>query len=174
MARIECPHEADVLTMVYTGRWPERAPGDLRAHVETCALCADVATSAAAIENEAADRFTAPLPPSGAVWWRAQMRARQEALREAARPITVAQLVGVAAAMAIVGALFGATSGWFQRALGSFGRSVADMAGAVPVPSVDTASSPLATLAGYSTILIVVVVGIAVMMAVVAWAFGEE
>jgi type IV secretory pathway TrbL component len=48
------------------------------------------------------------------------------------------------------------------------------MAGAVPVPSVDTASSPLATLAGYSTILIVVVVGIAVMMAVVAWAFGEE
>ncbi len=43
------------------------------------------------------------IPPSGAMWWRAQMRARQEAAREAARPITVAHTVAVIGALAIVG-----------------------------------------------------------------------
>jgi hypothetical protein len=32
------------------------------------------------------------------MWWRAQMRARQEAARAAARPIAIAQIVGVAVA----------------------------------------------------------------------------
>ena len=57
------------------------------------------------------------LPESGLVWWRAQLRARQDAARVAVRPITVAQAVAFAAAVGVLGALFGATASWFQRGL---------------------------------------------------------
>jgi hypothetical protein len=52
----------------------------------------------------------AVVPPAGLVWWRAQLRARQEAARAAERPLKVAHslaaasVVGVAAAL-IVGML---------------------------------------------------------------------
>ena len=42
-ARFECPHESDVLTAVYTRRWPDRADETLRAHVATCEICRDLA-----------------------------------------------------------------------------------------------------------------------------------
>jgi hypothetical protein len=42
----------------------------------------------------------ADIRSSGQVWWRAEMRARQQAIREASRPITIAY--GVAAVAALV------------------------------------------------------------------------
>jgi hypothetical protein len=47
-------------------------------------------------EYEAATR-QARVPPPELVWMRAQLRAREEAARKAARPIVVAQAVGIAA-----------------------------------------------------------------------------
>jgi hypothetical protein len=41
----------------------------------------------------------AHLPPSGVVWWRAQLRAREDAARAAARPL--AFIHGVAASVAV-------------------------------------------------------------------------
>jgi hypothetical protein len=106
----ECEFEADVLAAV----WSE----DLRAHVESCAICSEVATIAAAIDQAREEmRAAAVIPDSGRVWWLAQMRARREDTKAAGRPITAVQVMALACAVGLLGACFGATSLWFQSAL---------------------------------------------------------
>jgi hypothetical protein len=119
MKRVECEFEAEVLAAVVEGRWPERADRELRAHAEACGICADVAAVAAAMDADRDDlRTAAALPDAGRVWWKAQLRARREAAKVAGRPITAAQVLALASAAGLGGACFGATSAWFQAALG--------------------------------------------------------
>ena len=97
MKRIDCCHEDDVLDALSSGRWPDRADQTLRAHVACCAVCADIVDVAGAILDGRDDNVgDMHIPSSAVMWWRAQMRARQEAAREASRPITVAEFVGAA------------------------------------------------------------------------------
>ncbi len=94
--KTECAHEQDVLDALAARRWP----GHLRAHVNECALCADlVEVAAALLEDQESAWKGARVPPSSIVWWRAQVRAREEAARAAARPLAFIQ--GVAASMAL-------------------------------------------------------------------------
>ena len=96
MKIVECCREQDVLDALASERWPERVPEDLRTHAAGCALCTDLIAAVAADPRRSRRPVErGPSPSSGVMWWRAQMRARQEAAREAARPITVAQIVGV-------------------------------------------------------------------------------
>jgi hypothetical protein len=96
----ECSREQDVLDALSARRWPERCDADLRTHVASCAICADLVDVASALldDHEVAWR-DAHLPPSGVVWWRAQLRAREDAARAAARPLAFIQ--GVAASVAV-------------------------------------------------------------------------
>lgn len=119
MKRVECEFESEVLDAVFQGRWPELAGEPLRAHAAQCELCRDVAAVAGAIsESREALVGEAALPDASRVWRRAQLRARQEAVQAAGRPITAAQVIAFACAMGLLGAVFGATSTWFQGALG--------------------------------------------------------
>jgi hypothetical protein len=115
--QIECEFEADVLSAVLQSRWPERAEDGLREHVKTCVICSDVAAVAGAIECAREETIPQALPESGLVWWKAQMRARREALATVARPITAIQMAAFACAMVLMGACIGATSNWFQSGL---------------------------------------------------------
>ena len=100
----ECVREADVLEAVAFGRWPEQC-GDLAAHVAGCEVCADLVEVARALHDDRAWLCREAQPPSaGMVWWRATIRARAEAARTAARPISVLQ--GIAGAC-FVGAAAG-------------------------------------------------------------------
>ena len=104
MKVIECPRESDVLDAIDSKRWPLRVERELVDHVAACEICSDVLTVAAAMrEDQGAIWQEASIPSSGQVWWRAEMRARQQAIREASRPITIAY--GVAAVAALVLAL---------------------------------------------------------------------
>ena len=96
----ECPHEQDVLDALAARRWPARCDEELRAHVAACTLCTDLieVASALLVEQESAWQ-EATVPPSSVVWWRAQIRAREEAARSAARPVAFMQ--GVAASLAL-------------------------------------------------------------------------
>ncbi len=119
MKPVECEFEAEVLAAVVQSRWPERVEASLRAHVAGCALCMDVAAVAGAMDELHEEmRARAVVPDSGSVWWRAQLRARREAAAAAGRPITAAQVVAFACAVGLLGACIGATSTWFQAALG--------------------------------------------------------
>ena len=96
----ECSREEDVLDALSARRWPDRCDADLRAHVASCDICADLVDVATALldDHDVAWR-DAHVPPSGVVWWRAQLRAREDAARAAARPLAFIQ--GVAASVAV-------------------------------------------------------------------------
>jgi hypothetical protein len=75
-----------------------------------------------AAEGEAA-HFDGEPPSSARVWWRAQMRARQEAAQAASRPLTFVHAVAIACGVGLllgVGTLgagwLGGTNGWLPRA----------------------------------------------------------
>lgn len=90
-----CCREQDVLDALVTERWPDRADTDLRTHAAGCAICRDLIASVGPILNDRVDLSNeGHVPSSGAMWWRAQMRARQEAVREASRPVASAHIVG--------------------------------------------------------------------------------
>jgi hypothetical protein len=138
---VDCCREQEVLDALTSGRWPDRADEDLRAHVATCGICDDVVNVAGALlegrEDEPGD---ARIPSSAVMWWRAQMRARQEAAREAARPITVAQAIASVAAIALtVAALVALSSQFgelFSGLLRGWASGVGDAAASVEAPSV--------------------------------------
>jgi hypothetical protein len=110
MNAIECPRESDVLDALASARWPHRVDRELTDHVASCNICSDVLIVAEAMrEDSDAIWREASVPSSGQVWWRAEMRARQEAIREASRPITVAY--GVAA---LAGLTLMVAAGWFM------------------------------------------------------------
>jgi hypothetical protein len=123
-----CEFEAEVLAAVMEARWPERVEAELQAHAATCSICTEVAAVSTALE---ADRETlraeATLPDGGMVWWRSQLRARREAAKMAGRPITAAQVLALASAAGLAGACFGASSAWFQEALGRIASDVRAM-----------------------------------------------
>jgi hypothetical protein len=101
-SEVSCPCERDVLDLVAIGQWPSRADATLRAHVAACGSCAEVASIAAVVrdwanETDAADAAQpARMPDASVVWYRAQVRAREDAARRASRPVLVAQLFAVA------------------------------------------------------------------------------
>lgn len=103
MRPVECAREHEVLDALGcdgpVASWSE----DLQAHAASCAVCRDLVTVASALldEHQVASEFANP-PASGMVWWRMQMRARQEAARAATRPITVVQGLALASGAAIV------------------------------------------------------------------------
>jgi hypothetical protein len=96
----ECSREEDVLDALSARRWPDKCDADLRAHVASCDICADLVDVATALlEDHEVAWLDAHVPPSGVVWWRAQLRAREDAARAAARPLAFIQ--GVAASVAL-------------------------------------------------------------------------
>lgn len=96
----ECSCEEDVLDAIAARRWPGRCDAELRAHVTSCGLCTDlVEVATALLEDRELAWSDARIPPSGVVWWRAQLRAREDAARAAARPLAFIQ--GVAASVAL-------------------------------------------------------------------------
>jgi hypothetical protein len=102
-----CERERNVLDAIAANRWPDRLDGELSAHVAACAICRDLATVAGAIAEDYGTAFEhAHLPSAGLVWWRAEIRARQQAIRAAERPITLIQtMVGVCGVAAALGLL---------------------------------------------------------------------
>ena len=129
----DCRFEQEVLDAIASRRWPARADEELRAHVSTCESCADLAAVAGALLNEDEIAWAeARVPSSGAVWHRAQLRAREEAARAATRPIGFVQ--GVAFACTIAAAI--AVAVWGLPILGSMLPDMSGIAASLRAPSV--------------------------------------
>jgi hypothetical protein len=96
----ECTREDDVLDAIASGWGLPRMDHDLRGHIASCGSCAELLQVATALLDERELAWNeASVPPSGVVWWRAQLRAREDAARAAARPLAFFQ--GVAASVAL-------------------------------------------------------------------------
>ena len=91
---------------------------------------------AEAIASEAALARTEAAPPSSAiVWWRAQMRARQEAARTAERPITIVHGLAIASGAGLALSFIGTavagvrgSSGWVRDVYHSLATAAAPLA----------------------------------------------
>ena len=176
MNTIECPRESDVLSMVVTGQWPARSPEELRRHVASCDVCAELAAAASAIDIEAETSrpLSREVPSAGTVWWRAQLRARQEAARDAIRPMTAAHTLGLAAIFAVAGAVFGASAPWFQAGLRNLMGAARNVASAVELPSIPVPSEAASLWSSSGVMVLMVAIGLIAAAAVIGWAMKED
>ena len=122
--KLHCPFEQELLDAIGARRWPDRAEPALREHVARCGLCADVAEIAGAFfEDRDCARAEAAVPSASAVWWRSQIRAREEAARVALRPLLIVQVIATICAAAGAIALAPAASQGIRAALAAIGAS---------------------------------------------------
>jgi hypothetical protein len=114
-----CPREIELWDAIETGRWPDTAERDLLAHVDGCWSCHELAVVAMSLRTDAADiRLNAAPASSAIVWWRAQMRARQEAERAADRPIGVVHALAIASGAGLTVGLAGSVLAWLKGSTG--------------------------------------------------------
>jgi hypothetical protein len=117
VAFAECVREQDVVDAVTAGRWPG-VEAELRGHVRSCRSCADlVEVLGPLLDAGDAAWQNARVPSSGVVWWRAQMRARREATVSANRPLTIAQVAGTLAGIAVLLGIAVVVAPWFDLSL---------------------------------------------------------
>jgi hypothetical protein len=74
-------------------------------------------------EDRDCARAEAVVPSSSAVWWRAQIRAREEAARVAARPLLVFQALATIVVAVVAIALAPTASNWVRESLTAFGAA---------------------------------------------------
>jgi predicted anti-sigma-YlaC factor YlaD len=110
-----CAHEGAVLAAALAApRAP--LPDDLAAHLAGCDGCRDLHTIASALHDDQAEALAdARVPSAGQAWWRAELRARQEAAATAARPITVATGLAIASLVGVFASLTGVLAWWLQE-----------------------------------------------------------
>jgi len=126
----ECSREVEVVEAIPSGRWPALNDSELRSHVSGCAVCSEVVIVATELqEQNSAIVSQVRVPSAGLVWWRAELRARREAVRSAERPLTIAHAFAGAAAIGVLLAVLIQMSSWF-------GRSFATVAGWMPASPV--------------------------------------
>jgi len=102
MSAPDCPREPEVLEALHSGAWPAGCDEELRAHPVSCPSCRDlVQVTTALFQDRDASIHEAPLPGSGLVWWKMQMKLRQEAAGSARRTLLLVQ----ACALSIAGGL---------------------------------------------------------------------
>jgi hypothetical protein len=160
-----CDREEEVLDAVAAQRWPHRCEDELRAHLNSCHSCADLADVAAALlEDRNAAWSEARVPPPGVVWWRAQLRARVEDAKAAGRPVAFVQGVAASVAVWLIVALFralpaGLLSGWRLWA-------------ASVIPAVTSSMADLAGMTAAIPLMVFVIVGASLLLAPVAIYFA--
>jgi len=114
MSRMECLREQEVLDAVRCGRCSD----ELKTHASECAVCSDVVEIATLFREDLEGGLAhARVPSAGLVWWRAEIRSRQEALRTVSRPITWVQAFGGACTAGVGIALLGRAWPWLKHAL---------------------------------------------------------
>lgn len=92
-----CPREKELCALLARGQWPTAAAPDLRAHVSTCRSCSDLALVSETLQTARAQTLAAARPvPAGVLWWRAQLRRRNAAVEQLARPLLGAQIFAMA------------------------------------------------------------------------------
>ena len=107
----ECKREYEVFEATTSGK---KFDVELGNHVSNCDICNDVVVVARALFEQHATRLELHVPPAGLVWWRAELRARQEATRVAERPLTLVHAFAGACAIGVALALIVGMLPWVQ------------------------------------------------------------
>lgn len=97
-----CPHEKEVKELLKRGQWPQASAPELRAHVDACRSCGDLALVAEAFQKARVEASgAAPQVSPGVIWWRAQLRRHNAAIECINRPILGAQIFALCITLAM-------------------------------------------------------------------------
>lgn len=98
-----CPMEKEVTAAVRSGQFPAACEPALRKHVQECKGCSQVASLSLAFAEMRATANTGALPCApGLLFWKAQLRRRNQAIEQITRPILAAEIVGFAVTMVVL------------------------------------------------------------------------
>jgi hypothetical protein len=88
-----CTREVELREAITRGTWPLASSESLRAHVAVCRSCSTVARLAVGFRQVRAESMAAArIGSPGLLWWRAQLRRRNEAMERIGRPLVGAQI----------------------------------------------------------------------------------
>jgi predicted anti-sigma-YlaC factor YlaD len=101
-----CSYEHELTAALQKARWPEACTPELRTHVETCPHCKELLLVARAFQRARREALPqARLVSPSLIWWRAQLRQRNEAMERAAKPIAVVETLALVGTLLAVVAL---------------------------------------------------------------------
>ena len=82
-----CAREQELSEVLRVGHWPEACDPQLREHVNSCEPCGELVLLSQAFQASRADAMSqANLSHPGTLWWRAQLRRRNEAVQKLSQP----------------------------------------------------------------------------------------
>ena len=167
MSPFTCAREREVTELLHRGYWPEACPDELRAHVEACRHVLRPC-GCQRRRFKLRGRQTMPLPnleSPGAIWWRAQLRRRNEAIERVGRPILGAQIFALAISV-VVGV---AVLAWQGNALKAW---FADLPRALHLDALVPAA--MSQSGGLASILLPVLATVALLSGVVVYLATEK
>lgn len=109
-----CSQETEIRRLLQLGHWPQSCPADLLAHAESCRGCGDLVLLTQAFQGaravsmkqvDSGKQADNSLPAAGVLWWRAQLRRRNAAVKQIQRPILGAQIFAFALTLAVAAGL---------------------------------------------------------------------
>lgn len=114
-----CARERELSDALKAGYWPDACDPSLREHVNTCQRCANYVLLTQAFKASRAEAVARTnLDHTGLLWWRAQLRRRNEALELLGRPTSFAgRLAFFSALLVAVGFAIwhrGDVAGWLE------------------------------------------------------------
>jgi hypothetical protein len=99
-----CPREDELLDALGRGL----VGPELESHVAGCASCSELRIVAGGLlDDRSSAMVEAPVPSAGTMWYRMQLRYRQETEATARRSLIIGQAVTLAVAIALVYTFFG-------------------------------------------------------------------
>jgi len=169
MSPFGCAREREVAELVESGQWPLAAAKDVRDHVAGCRLCGDLVLVKQALGRARAETMAQPvLPSASALWWRAQLRKRNEALDKIGRPILGAEIFAVALLLVALCGL-----GWeLRRGIDLRGWSLGGWFGALRLESLWPAT--WMSFEGSLWLVVPMVAALAVVSGVVVYFVSEK
>jgi hypothetical protein len=127
---VKCSRRDEVRDVLAQGHWPEACEAELRAHVDGCRACGEMAmlTQSFRVAREGAAAQARPVP-ANLVWWRAQLRRRQAAIEQVSKPIWGAQIFAVVVSLCAAVGLAGwlVERGDLRNGISGMGLSLSSM-----------------------------------------------
>ena len=91
-----CALEKELQATLLQGRWPHACDPDLRTHVDGCGDCQEIVFVTQSLQKaKSQGEQLARLRSPGLLWWRAQLRRRNEAIQSVTEPLALAEKVGL-------------------------------------------------------------------------------
>ena len=106
MSPLTCARSVELSVVLRSGNLPSTWEPSLREHVQTCRQCSDQLLVSQSLRTaRSATMAAAPMGSPQLLWWRAQLRRRNEALEKLSKPTSIVGTVAALSTLAVALAL---------------------------------------------------------------------